>query len=223
MHDVLLVEDDQAVAQPLSVALAREGYSVQVQGTASGALDALAARGFDLVVLDVQLPDGDGLHVCREIRQRGMTELPILLLTARAEEIDIVVGLDSGANDYVTKPFRLAELLARMRALTRRAVTTQTLSAGSVMVDVDARRAWLDDVPLDLAPKEFDLLVLLVRERGSVVSRARLAAEVWEGEIAATGRTIDTHVSALRRKLAGGGRQVSLTTLRGTGFRLEVE
>src|SRR6188768_4086815 len=158
MTQVLLAEDDPAIAEPLARALGREGYDVRVQGTGQGAIDGAAAA--DLVVLDLGLPDMDGLDVARAIRNLGLTT-PLLVLTARADEVDLVVGLDAGADDYVTKPFRLAELLARVRALLRRSVGDPALGdveVGSVRVDVAAHRAFVDSKELQLSGKEFDLL-----------------------------------------------------------------
>src|SRR6188768_4414405 len=162
MTQVLLAEDDPAIAEPLARALGREGYDVRVQGTGQGAIDGAAAA--DLVVLDLGLPDMDGLDVARAIRNLGLTT-PLLVLTARADEVDLVVGLDAGADDYVTKPFRLAELLARVRALLRRrtgADANGDLQASGVRVDVAGHRAFLDDKELQLSGKEFDLLHVLV-------------------------------------------------------------
>ncbi|MDN6567057.1 MAG: response regulator transcription factor, partial [Actinomyces sp.] len=158
MTTVLLVEDDPAISEPLARALGREGYEVRASGTGRGALSEV--EGADLVVLDLGLPDIDGLDVAREIRNQGMT-IPILILTARTDEVDMVVGLDAGADDYVTKPFRLAELLARVRALLRRTGTETgegDLVAQDVRVDVAAHRAFVGERELQLTAKEFDLL-----------------------------------------------------------------
>src|SRR5918997_5715271 len=154
MTHVLLAEDDPAIAEPLARALSREGYDVIVQGTGQGAVDH--APTADLVVLDLGLPDMDGLDVARAIRNQGLTT-PVLLLTARTDEIDLVVGLDAGADDYVAKPFRLAELLARVRALLRRR-TGDVLEASGVRMELASRRVWQDDVELHLSNKEFELL-----------------------------------------------------------------
>jgi DNA-binding response OmpR family regulator len=233
---VLLVEDDSAISEPLARALAREGYDVAVSGDGAGAL-ALAAEGTDLVVLDLGLPDLDGLEVCRRLRAEGLA-VPVLVLTARADEVDTVVGLDAGADDYVTKPFRLAELLARVRALLRRggepaAAPDTVLSSRGVRVDTASRRAWVasgttqdgepdGEVELALAAKEYDLLRVLLREAGTVVPRERLMDEVWGSEWYGSTKTLDMHVSWLRRKL---GDDIAaprwITTVRGVGFRFE--
>ena len=223
MTHVLLAEDDPAIAEPLARALTREGYSVVVQGTGQGAIDA--APGVDLVVLDLGLPDMDGLDVARAIRSQGLTT-PVLVLTARADEVDLVVGLDAGADDYVTKPFRLAELLARVRALLRRThgevETDEELRAQDVRVDVSAHRAFQGEHELHLTTKEFELLRVLVANAGSVVVRDSLMREVWGSELVGSTKTLDMHVSWLRRKLgddANSPRYIS--TVRGMGFRFE--
>lgn len=223
MTRVLLVEDDLAISDPLVRALSREGYDVQPHGTGGSALADLADT--DLVILDLGLPDMDGLDVARQIRSQGLT-LPILILTARSDEVDMVVGLDAGADDYVTKPFRLAELLARVRALLRRgrgeAGETDILSAQDVKVDVAAHRAWVGDKELHLTGKEFDLLQILVREVGSVVSREALMEQVWGSESASSTKKLDMHVSWLRRKLGDDANEPTyISTVRGMGFRFE--
>jgi DNA-binding response OmpR family regulator len=217
---LLLVEDDPAIAEPLARALRRQGYEVDA------AIDGLsgAAQGahgdHDLVILDLGLPDIDGLEVCRRIRV-ARPQVPLLMLTARAEEIDAVEGLDAGADDYQTKPFRLAELMARVRALLRR-VGSGAEPAGRVRVDRDARRAWVGDREIALTPREFDLLALLVNEAGHVVRRERIMAEVWDVNWMGSTKTLDVHVSSLRRKLGDDPAHPSLlTTVRGTGLRFE--
>ncbi|GIG29328.1 response regulator transcription factor [Cellulomonas marina] len=223
MTQVLLAEDDPAIAEPLARAFGREGYEVQVQGTGAGAIAAAGAA--DLVVLDLGLPDMDGLDVARAIRAQGLTT-PVLVLTARADEVDLVVGLDAGADDYVTKPFRLAELLARVRALLRRSVgeagDEDELAAQNVRVDVAAHRAFQGERELHLTAKEFDLLRTLVGAAGTVVGREVLMREVWGSEPVSSTKTLDMHVSWLRRKLgddANAPRYIS--TVRGMGFRFE--
>jgi len=223
MTHVLLAEDDPAIAEPLARALGREGYDVLVQGTGQGAIDS--ASGADMIILDLGLPDMDGLDVARWIRNEGLTT-PVLVLTARADEVDLVVGLDAGADDYVTKPFRLAELLARVRALLRRSHADGTeddeLRAQDVRIDLAGHRAFQSDRELHLTAKEFDLLRVLLRDAGSVVPRETLMREVWETDPNGSTKTLDMHVSWLRRKLgddANAPRYIS--TVRGMGFRFE--
>ena len=223
---VLLVEDDDGIATPLSAALRGDGHQVVRVATGGDAL-RVAEQGVAAVVLDLGLPDIDGVEVCRRLREIA-PHAPVLMLTARTSEADVVVGLDAGADDYVTKPFRLAELLARLRALLRRAAsdaprtTHRTVTAQDVRVDIDARRAWVGDTELDLTPKEFDLLALLVSEAGTVVGRERIMQEVWDTNWFGSTKTLDMHVSWLRRKLgddANAPRYV--TTVRGVGFRFD--
>jgi DNA-binding response OmpR family regulator len=223
MTQVLLAEDDPAIAEPLARALGREGYDVVVQGTGQGAIDN--ASDADMVILDLGLPDMDGLDVARWIRGRGLST-PVLVLTARADEVDLVVGLDAGADDYVTKPFRLAELLARVRALLRRTHgdpgDAEDVVAQDVRMDLAAHRAYQGDRELHLTAKEYDLLRVLVRDAGSVVGREALMREVWESDPSGSTKTLDMHVSWLRRKLgddANAPRYIS--TVRGMGFRFE--
>src|SRR6201997_2549913 len=162
MTSVLLAEDDASISDPLARALRREGYDVNVSADGPTTLDAALAGGIDLIVLDLGLPRLDGLEVCRRLRSEGQS-IPVLILTARADEVDTVIGLDAGADDYVTKPFRLAELLARVRALLRRGASGTKVVQG-VRIDTDARRAWLGDQEIELTSKEFDLLALMVAE-----------------------------------------------------------
>lgn len=223
MTVVQLVEDDPAIAEPLTRAFGREGYEVRWHSTGQSALDSI--NGADIVVLDLGLPDMDGLDVARTIRSMGMV-IPILILTARAEEVDLVVGLDAGADDYVTKPFRLAELLARVRALLRRAggdVTEEDeIIAQDVRVDVAAHRAFRGSRELHLTSKEFDLLRVLVREAGTVVNRDVLMQEVWGSDPTGSTKTLDMHISWLRRKLGDDANSPTyISTVRGVGFRFE--
>ena len=215
---VVLVEDDEAIASGLVRVLEGQGYSVQ---RFAGGLAALGAVEDEvaLVILDLGLPDVDGIEVCRRLRV-AHPELAILILTARDQEIDVVAGLDAGADDYLVKPFRLSELLARVRAHVRRRDSrgTEPLRVGMVTVDRAARRAFRDGAELALRPKEFDLLALLASEAGRAVSRERIMREVWETEWMGSTKTIDTHVLALRQKL---GDPRAITTLRGVGYRFE--
>ena len=214
MH-ILVVEDEDAIADPLVAGLRREGYDVSRVATGESALEAAPA---DLVLLDLRLPDIDGLDVCRELRERS--RVPIIVVTARGEEADRVVGLELGADDYVVKPYGLRELIARIRAVMRRAAsvgTSGTLRVDGLEVDERARRAILDDSELELTPKEFDLLAALARDPGAAISRQRLLAEVWQTSWYGSAKTIDVHVAALRRKLGDPG---WIETVRGVGFRL---
>ena len=217
MH-ILVVEDEDAIADPLVAGLQREGYDVSRVATGEGALDASPA---DLVLLDLRLPDIDGLDVCRQLRERS--RVPIIVLTARGEEADRVVGLELGADDYIVKPYGLRELIARIRAVMRRAASFTggegPLRAGDLEVDERSRRASLAGRQLDLTPKEFELLAALARDPGAAVSRQRLLAEVWQTSWYGSSKTIDVHVAALRRKLGDPG---WIETVRGVGFRLHV-
>jgi DNA-binding response OmpR family regulator len=220
MTRVLLAEDDPAISEPLARALRREGYEVDVRADGRAALEA-SSENPDLVVLDLGLPFVDGLEVCRRIRAEGRS-VPVLILTARADEVDTVVGLDAGADDYVTKPFRLAELLARVRALLRRNPADSAPAHDLVRIDPEGRRAWFRDEELQLTAKEFDLLRVLVREQGKVVSREQLMREIWETAWFGSTKTLDMHISVLRRKLGDDAAQPRyIATVRGVGFRFE--
>jgi two-component system, OmpR family, response regulator RegX3 len=212
---VLIVEDEQPIAEPLAEGLRREGFEVEWAATGAAALEADEP---DVVLLDLRLPDMDGLDVCRTIRARS--EVPIIIVSARGDEPDRVVGLELGADDYVVKPFGLRELIARIRAVTRRGKTTPgdgAVQVGELEVDPRARRVRLGGRELDLTPKEFDVLVMLARDPGAVVSRRSLLDEVWETSWYGSSKTIDVHVAALRRKLGDPG---WIETVRGVGFRL---
>jgi DNA-binding response OmpR family regulator len=211
---VLLVEDDHDIAEPLARALAREGYEVSAAGDGRVALQEILDLPPDLIILDIGLPGMDGLDVCRHVRD-VRPQVPILMLTARDGELETVAGLDAGADDYVTKPFRLAELLARVRAMLRRASPPES-SARDVRVDDASRRAWRGERELDLSPKEFDLLSLLVREAGKVVTRERIMDEVWDVNWFGSTKTLDMHMSWLRKKL---GDPPLIATVRTVGFR----
>jgi DNA-binding response OmpR family regulator len=224
MRRLLVVEDDPTIAEPLARALRRDGYDVDVRADGASAL-ARANRGdVDMVLLDLGLPDIDGMDVCRRLRAESPA-MPILMLTARADELDTVIGLDAGADDYVTKPFRLAELLARVRAVMRRGqVESAVHEVRDITVDSDARKAWLAGTELQLTVKEFDLLRVLVRDAGRVVSRGQLMREVWGAPWPSSTKTLDMHMTWLRRKL--GDDPVDsryITTVRGVGFRFEPE
>jgi DNA-binding response OmpR family regulator len=228
VNHLLLVEDDPAIARPLVRALEREGFAVEHVEAGEPALDRVSAGGIDLVVLDLTLPDIDGLDVCRRIRS-SHPGLPVLMLTARREEVDVVVGFDAGADDYVAKPFRVAELVARLRARLRvpsdaspEPADADTVTAGDVRIDRAAHRVFLGHVELELTPKEFDLLSLLAAEAGRTVPRTRIMREVWDEHWWGSTRTLDMHVSALRRKLGDDpANPRRIVTVRSVGFRLE--
>jgi two-component system, OmpR family, response regulator RegX3 len=213
---ILLVEDQDAIAEPLTEGLRREGFDVE--RVASGG-DALGAPEPDLVLLDLRLPDMDGITVCRELRARS--DVPVIMITAKGEEIDKVVGLEVGADDYLVKPFGFRELLARIRAVTRRTAVAPTrrgeLAVGPLQIDEAARRAAVGERLLDLTPKEFDVLALLAREPGVVVSKQTIFEQVWETTWFGSAKTIDVHVAALRKKL---GDAAWIETVRGVGLRL---
>jgi DNA-binding response OmpR family regulator len=220
MTSVLLAEDDPSISDPLARALRREGYDVDVSADGPATLGRAHSGGIDLIVLDLGLPEMDGLEVCRRLRSEGRAT-PVLVLTARADEVDTVIGLDAGADDYVTKPFRLAELLARVRALLRRG-SAETQVVQGVRIDPEARRAWCGDEELELTTKEFDLLWALIREAGKVVTREQLMRDVWGAKWWASTKTLDMHVSWLRRKLGDDAHSSRfITTVRGVGFRFE--
>jgi DNA-binding response OmpR family regulator len=220
VYRLLLAEDDEGIREPLARALEREGYDVDEVADGGDAARRGEDDEYDLLVLDIGLPTLDGLEVCRRVRA-ARPRVPILILTAQSDELDIVEGLDAGADDYVPKPFRLGELAARVRALLRRAAPAE-MQARGVRVDPDARRAFRDDEELALTPKEFDLLALLLVNAGSVVRRERLMSEVWDENWFGSTKTLDVHMSALRRKLGDDGADPELiTTVRGVGFRFE--
>ena len=222
---VLLVEDEESITVPLQEALAREGFDAFVARTASEALTRARQLGPDAVLLDVMLPDGSGFDVCRELRRDS--RVPIIMVTARGEEADRIVGLELGADDYVTKPFSAREVVARIRAVLRRAEDAsarpaeETLEVGGLRIDTARRLASLNGRLLELSRKEFDVLALLAREAGRVVARERLLEEVWDTTWFGSTKTLDVHVSALRRKLGDDpGAPRYLHTVRGVGFRL---
>jgi len=221
---ILLVEDEESITAPLSEALAREGFETSVAGTAASALGTAADTRPDLVLLDVMLPDGSGFDVARELRRTS--KVPIIMLTARGEEADRVAGLELGADDYVVKPFSARELVARVRAVLRRVAEAGeqrpegAIEVGEVRLDPDRRSTAFQGDELELSRKEFDLLRLLMENAGSVVSRERLIDEVWDTNWFGSTKTLDVHVSGLRKKLgddSAGPRYIH--TVRGVGFR----
>lgn len=226
MSSLLLVEDDARISEPLVRMLSAEGFVVEHVDCGAAALAAVEAQVPDLVLLDLSLPDFDGLDICRRLRAAHPT-LPIVMLTARNEEVDVVVGLESGADDYITKPFRVAELTARIRSRLRASAAGSPTVAeveqiGSLRLDRAARRAWNGAVELALAPKEFDLLVLLAGRRGETIRRELIMSEVWDENWWGSTRTLDTHIASLRRKLGDTGDPPEhIITVRGIGFRFE--
>jgi DNA-binding response OmpR family regulator len=221
---VLLVEDDEPIAQSLRRGMTRYGFEVEWVSTGGAALAYEGA--YDVVLLDLGLPDTDGLDVCKALRERG--DVPIIVISARSDETDRVVGLELGADDYVSKPFGVREVIARVRAVMRRA---QPRAAGAtaevgpdrygprLTIDRKAARVRLDDEEVSLAPKEYDLLSFLTQEPGALMSREQIMEAVWDANWFGPTKTLDVHVAALRRKLAGA---VTIEAVRGVGFRLIV-
>jgi two-component system response regulator RegX3 len=215
---VLFVEDEESISGPFSSALAREGFDPVVCGTLGEARTAWGRDEFDLVLLDLMLPDGDGRDFARELRGSG-SEVPIIVLTARGTELERVVGLELGADDYVVKPFSGAEVIARMRAVLRR-VRPVAPEAGPLRVELGSRRAYLDGAELALSRKEFDLLTELMAHAGEVVTREDLISRVWDENWFGSTKTLDVHVGWLRGKLGDDAANPRLLhTVRGVGFR----
>ncbi|MCB0895277.1 MAG: response regulator transcription factor [Nocardioidaceae bacterium] len=221
-HQVLVVEDEEDVAFPLVRTLEREGYDVSWVDSGQKALDSLPA-GPEVVILDLGLPDIDGLEVCRRAREAGF-EGAIMIVTARAGELDRVVGLDYGADDYLAKPFGLAELQARVRALLRRTSSASGAAEArpdGLRIDVDARRVYAGDEEVPLTGKEFEVLNILAANRDKVVSRGRLMADVWDENWYGSTKTLDVTIGRLRQKLESVGVTDRVVAVRGVGFRLE--
>jgi DNA-binding response OmpR family regulator len=219
MAHILVVEDDAHIAKILELFLRRDGHTVVTVADGTAALARFEQEHPDLVILDLMLPGTHGRDVCRALRLRHAT--PILMLTALDDERDIVEGLDLGADDYVTKPFKPNELLARVRALLRRASgpPVRELVYGDIRIDREARTVFVDDEPVTLRPREFDLLLALVSQAGRVISRQRLLQQVWrDHEIDEASRTLDVHVNRLRQKLQKS--RVRIESIRGIGYRL---
>jgi two-component system, OmpR family, response regulator RegX3 len=218
---VLLVEDEPSISEPFSNALAREGFVPVIASTIAEARAALEEHEPDIVLLDLMLPDGDGRDLARELHAES--QVPIIMLTARGSEIDRVVGLELGADDYVVKPFAAAEVIARIRSVLRRSrrqEPAQRLTAGDVTVDIGARQAWLAGEELSLTRKEFDLLARLARSAGHVVTREDLMSDVWDENWFGSTKTLDVHMTALRRKLGEDpAAPRHIQTVRGVGFR----
>jgi DNA-binding response OmpR family regulator len=221
---VLLVEDDETIGRSLTRALESQGYEVTWAADGDTARAAFLPSAPDLILLDAGLPDVDGVDLCREFSSQAPA-LPILMLTARHEEADIVLSLDAGAVDYVTKPFRLAELFARVRAHLRRPHDPhqERIVVGDLQVDYDARRVWIGSDELTLRPREFDLLALLAIDAGRVVTRERIMDEVWDEHWHGSTKTLDVHISSLRKKLVDGesAHAPTITALPRVGYRLD--
>jgi DNA-binding response OmpR family regulator len=229
MARLLIVEDDLPIGRALHTGLSGSGHDAVWVQTGRDALDALSLGGFDLALVDLGLPDLDGVDVCRRIRA-DQPRCVVVILTARDEEIDVVLGLDAGADDYLTKPFRLAELMARVNAHLRRGAAnmseTAVLRVGDLAVDTAARRVHLGSAEVALRAKEFDLLARLASSAGTVVSRTDLIRDVWDENWFGSTKTLDVHLSALRRRLTEVSRQCGtaapeIVTLRGRGYRLD--
>lgn len=218
MTHVLIVEDDPASAELLAIVMKRAGYEISVVGSAAEALQSVS-RGVQLVLLDLGLPDMDGLVLCREMRA-ARPALPILVVTARSSEPDLVLAFSAGADDFLVKPFRSQELLARASALLRRSRTADVLFVGDLAVDTAKFLATVNGVPLGLTPKEFEILALLVQRAGQVVDRDYVVRTLWRNALPAHSKSLDMHLSSLRRKLQQAQSAVHITTERGIGFRL---
>jgi len=219
----LFVEDERSISEPFAKALAREGFEPITAFTAAEALALADRMEFDLVLLDLNLPDGDGRDVCRDLRRKS--DVPVVMLTARGTELDRVVGLELGADDYVVKPFSSAEVMARIRAVLRRTsrggAPPGPHRIADLTIDEGARTATRGGEPLDLTRREFDLLARLARDAGSVVSRDELFASVWDANWYGSTKTLDVHVGTLRRKLGDDAEDPTfIHTVRGVGFRM---
>ncbi|MGO8860800.1 MAG: response regulator transcription factor [Acidimicrobiales bacterium] len=222
---VLVVDDEESYRQALASGLAREGFAVEIAGDGHEALRLFHRVHPDLVLLDVMLPDQSGIELCQQMR--ALKPVPIIMVTARDSEVDVVLGLELGASDYVPKPFRLRELVARMRAVLRRGVAVsehheEILHVGPVRLDAGRREVAVDEVPVELSRKEFDLLSLLMSHSGQVVTRDGCIDRLWWDQELTDTRTLDTHIKRLRRKIEPDpANPRHLVTVRGVGFRFE--
>jgi two-component system, OmpR family, alkaline phosphatase synthesis response regulator PhoP len=218
---ILVIDDEPNIVELVKLYLAREGYQVDTAATAADGLSKAASLKPDLIILDVMLPDMDGLEVCRRIRAESST--PILMLSARREDVDRIVGLELGADDYLTKPFNPHELTARVKAILRRArgapsAEQKVIDIAGLHIDLDRHEVTVAGQPVALRSKEFALLAVFAQNPGIVLSRERLLTQVWGYDFYGETRTVDVHVNHLRDKLAGSG--VDIETLRGTGYKL---
>jgi DNA-binding response OmpR family regulator len=220
---ILIVEDDQTLLETLAYNLEREGYTVQSATDGPAGLEAARSSHPDLIVLDVMLPELDGLSVCRILRRE--MEVPVIMLTARSSEVDKIIGLDSGADDYITKPFSLGEFLARVRAALRRRpkpAAPKSLTSGDLRLDLISRKAYRDEQEISLSYKEFDLLAELMHNQGVVLSRDLLLTKVWGYDYFGESRTVDVHIRWLREKIEEEpSKPVRITTIRSVGYRFE--
>ena len=226
MTRVLIVEDEPDLADPLAYLLQREGFDVEIAEDGPAALDAFATRGADIVLLDLMLPGMPGTEVCRVIRTTAKT--PIIMLTAKDSEVDIVVGLELGADDYVTKPYSSHELLARMRAVLRRSAAADVelderiVEGGRVVIDIDRHTVAVDGEVIPMPLKEFELLEMFLRNPGRVLTRGQLIDRVWGADYVGDTKTLDVHVKRLRAKIEPDpGNPVHLVTVRGLGYKFE--
>ncbi|MDL9981073.1 response regulator transcription factor [Microbacterium sp. ASV49] len=223
---VLLVEDEPDLADPLAYLLRREGFDVEIAEDGPTALDAYRERGADIVLLDLMLPGMPGTEVCRQIR--STSAVPIIMLTAKDSEVDIVVGLELGADDYVTKPYSARELLARMRAVLRRSAALEAdldervLAGGRVTLDIDRHTVAVDGSEIAMPLKEFELLEVLMRNAGRVLTRGQLIDRVWGTDYFGDTKTLDVHIKRIRSRIEENpGEPVMLVTVRGLGYRFE--
>ena len=218
---LLVVEDDVALGQILVRGLTEDGYAVDLEATSAGAQHAVDHSDYDLVILDLGLPDGDGVTLCRRLRERQM-RVPVLMLTARDGLNDKVAGLDAGADDYLTKPFDYLELAARVRALLRRPpeTTGPILQVGDIRLDPASHTVWRGAIVVPLTAREFSLLEYLMRRPGDVLTRTELLDHVWDANYDGLSNAVDVHIANLRRKLAIPGSDVPIDTIRGVGYQL---
>jgi DNA-binding response OmpR family regulator len=227
MTTILVVEDEINVLDTLAYNLQQEGYKVLTAEDGEQALEVIRHKKLDLIILDIMLPKLDGLAVCRIVRKEPeIAQTPIIMLTARGTQSDKMIGLDSGADDYITKPFELGELLARVRAVLRRApgrtVAPQVLSGGTISIDLSARRAYWGEAELHLSQKEFDLLAELMRNQGAVLSRDLILSRVWGYDYYGDSRTVDVHIRWLREKIEDDPSDPKrIITVRGVRYRFE--
>ena len=224
---VLLVEDEESFVDALTIGLNREGFDVGIARDGLEAINLFAAHHYDLVLLDLMLPKMSGLDVCRSIR--GSSDVPIIIVSAKGEEVDMVLMLEIGADDYVTKPYRLRELVARMRAVLRRretpevSVDDEQIEHGSIRMDLDARRCFVDNKEVKLRKKEFALLRLFLENPGRVLTREVLIDRVWGSDYVGDTKTLDVHIKRLRTSIEDDPKSpVHITTVRGVGYRFEI-